>query len=645
MATTIVTKSGSGAPTASNLVAGELAVDLTNKRLYTENSSGTVLELGTNPASDVTFGDNTKAVFGDGSDLRIYHTGSHSTIENIGTGHLQIHTTDFRLKDSAGTESMILANADGNVQLYYNNAEKLATTATGIDVTGSVLADGLTVDDTSGTVGLFNSTAVASTLAINNTHANAWGSNIAFRTGGTDAGYFGSIGSLLGNTDQDLSVYSTAGNGFRIYTNGNNERLRVTSAGNVGIGTSSPNAVADLHVADTSDARIWLDATSADTMELYSGTGVGMFNRSNSYLMLGTNNTERMRIDASGNAGIGTSSPVNYGSGSQGLTINGTGNYQNLNLQVGGTTQFTIYTNGVSGTFINQVTADPMMFYTSDTERMRITSGGALEIGPAANKVIIKSQGSFQNTTLESHIINADGTGAYGSGDVLIQPRCSSVSSNNIVFGTSGGTNTTTERMRIDASGNLLVGSTTASAKLFVEKAESGNSFGARNTSASNIGTVGFFGADRNTTNGTFHYIDCYNYGSSTYRFRVADSGNATNTNNSYGALSDVKLKENIIDSGSQWDDIKALRVRKYSLKSDSLDAPNKLGVIAQELESVGMAGLVSESEDRDEEGNNLGTVTKTVAYSVLYMKAVKALQEAMERIETLEAKVAALES
>ena len=61
MATTIVTKNGSGAPTASDLVAGELAVDLTNKRLYTEDSGGTVLELGTNPASDVTFGDNTKA--------------------------------------------------------------------------------------------------------------------------------------------------------------------------------------------------------------------------------------------------------------------------------------------------------------------------------------------------------------------------------------------------------------------------------------------------------------------------------------------------------------------------------------------------------------------------------------------------------
>ncbi len=53
MATTIVTKSGSGAPAASDLVAGELAVDLTNGRLYTEDSGGTVLELGLNPNGNV----------------------------------------------------------------------------------------------------------------------------------------------------------------------------------------------------------------------------------------------------------------------------------------------------------------------------------------------------------------------------------------------------------------------------------------------------------------------------------------------------------------------------------------------------------------------------------------------------------------
>ena len=66
--------------------------------------------------------------------------------------------------------------------------------------------------------------------------------------------------------------------------------------------------------------------------------------------------------------------------------------------------------------------------------------------------------------------------------------------------------------------------------------------------------------------------------------------------------------------------------------------------MIAQEIEQVS-PGLVTETPDRDASGVDLGTVTKSVNYSVLYMKAVKALQEAMERIETLEAKVAALEA
>ena len=56
------------------------------------------------------------------------------------------------------------------------------------------------------------------------------------------------------------------------------------------------------------------------------------------------------------------------------------------------------------------------------------------------------------------------------------------------------------------------------------------------------------------------------------------------------------------------------------------------------------MNGLVEENTDRDENMKDLGTTTKSVKYSVLYMKAVKALQEAMTRIETLEAKVAKLE-
>lgn len=134
------------------------------------------------------------------------------------------------------------------------------------------------------------------------------------------------------------------------------------------------------------------------------------------------------------------------------------------------------------------------------------------------------------------------------------------------------------------------------------------------------------------------------------FRFYVWNDGDVVNHDNSYGAISDVKLKEQITDASSQWDDIKALTVRKYKMKSDVTEKGDsddlwRLGVVAQEVEAAGMSGLVKESPDRDADNNDLGTTTKEVKYSILYMKAVKALQEAMDRIETLEAKVAALES
>jgi hypothetical protein len=126
-------------------------------------------------------------------------------------------------------------------------------------------------------------------------------------------------------------------------------------------------------------------------------------------------------------------------------------------------------------------------------------------------------------------------------------------------------------------------------------------------------------------------------------QFTVDADGDVKNTNNSYGSISDIKLKQDVVDATSQWDDIKALRVRKYRFKRNP-DAALQIGLVAQEAEAVS-PGLVEETADRDEEGNDLGTTTKSVKYSVLYMKAVKALQEAMTRIEQLEAKVAALES
>ena len=115
-----------------------------------------------------------------------------------------------------------------------------------------------------------------------------------------------------------------------------------------------------------------------------------------------------------------------------------------------------------------------------------------------------------------------------------------------------------------------------------------------------------------------------------------ANNGNVTISTGSYGTISDEKLKENISDASSQWADVKALKVRKYSMKEDNLDSANKIGVIAQELETSGMNGLVEEIKWNKE-------TVKTVKYSILYMKAIKALQEAMTRIETLEIEVKAL--
>ena len=128
-------------------------------------------------------------------------------------------------------------------------------------------------------------------------------------------------------------------------------------------------------------------------------------------------------------------------------------------------------------------------------------------------------------------------------------------------------------------------------------------------------------------------------------QLRVKGDGDCENTNNRYSSISDSKLKENIVDANSQWDDIKAVQVRNYNFKADTgFGTHTQIGVVAQELETVS-PGLVKDSIDEDGDGNDLGTVTKSVSYSILYMKALKALQEAMTRIETLETKVAALEA
>jgi len=221
----------------------------------------------------------------------------------------------------------------------------------------------------------------------------------------------------------------------------------------------------------------------------------------------------------------------------------------------------------------------------------------------------------------------------------------------------TNGVNTIAERMRITSSGKLLVGETSSDNGVIEVKSSTTNSY------------KGYF------ANSTANYQNMRLYsdvgGTETETFRIENDGDVKNTNNSYGSISDERIKQDITDANSQWEDIKNLKIKNYKRKdqvAEGLDI-SMIGVVAQDLEKSGMSGLVSESipstgeiranpdfgtlENKvDADGNIEGVkaipkkdvTVKSVKYSVLYMKSIKALQEAITKIETLEARVKTLE-
>jgi hypothetical protein len=334
-------------------------------------------------------------------------------------------------------------------------------------------------------------------------------------------------------------------------------------------------------------------------------------------------------------------------------------------IQAGSASAPSIYVTGDINTGLYSPGADQFAVATGGTARLFIDSSGRLLVGTSSARsniyvgganpvpnVQFESVGNNYNAglslinysasgfspslTLGLSLSNTAGTNAAVSADLLygiinfvgndgtnfrtgasIVAACDGAVSTGdlptrLVFSvTRDNEASPTERMRLDKNGEL----DNYSSGSYIYKARS----------SSGAGTTNFlyWGAYSATSTG-----------SGTESFRVYTNGNVQNTNNSYAGISDAKLKENIVDAGSQWDDLKAFQVRKFNFKEGQTHT--QIGLIAQEVELVSPK-LVIESPDRDAEGNDLGTVTKSVNYSVLYMKAVKALQEAMERIEVLE--------
>jgi len=266
-----------------------------------------------------------------------------------------------------------------------------------------------------------------------------------------------------------------------------------------------------------------------------------------------------------------------------------------------------------------------------------------------------------------SSIINADTTDGVKitsdtSGELLLQSAgttVETVSSTGVaVTGTSTANSFIPTSSTAPTNGMYLVDSTTvgmsANGTTGTEFETGGNvkfSYNVKidtdstNSSRLNVtapSTARAITAYRKTTGASDFVIGVYSDVTSTNTFhcRIDADGDVKNTNNSYGAISDQTVKQQIVDANSQLDDIKSIQVRKYKLNSEveafGDNAPTHIGVIAQELEAAGMNGLV----DDDTETN-----LKSVKYSVLYMKAIKALQEAITKIEDLEARISVLEN
>jgi hypothetical protein len=366
-----------------------------------------------------------------------------------------------------------------------------------------------------------------------------------------------------------------------------NRLFTITKTGAVGIGTTSPGFKLDVASASGSSTVSQFSFTGGNSVYLKlanASNTQGFIGYETQDLTFYNNNTESLRIDSSGRLLVGTSSTFD----------------QSARLQVIADTGTSVAAN----------------FYSYGADNSQFFIGAAR--GTVASPTTLNSSDTIGGVYFRGHDGTSFKTGAQIQAQIDGITPSSDLPSRLVFSTTADGASSPTERMRIDSSGtHQLYG---INDTLF-----------SRTNRGAGTSYVTFAGVHSSTGPGT-GTPSCFIY----------SNGNIQNTNNSYGAISDLKLKENIVDASSQWDDLKALQVRNYNFKEGQTHT--QIGLVAQEAELVS-PGLVSESPDRDAEGNDLGTVTKSVNYSVLYMKAVKALQEAMERIETLEAKVAALES
>jgi hypothetical protein len=408
----------------------------------------------------ITMPDNASAYFGASNDLQIVHNGSHSYIADSGTGNLYIQTsTGLIVQNSTGTETMATFTENGDVKLYYDNNLKLATTATGIDVTGTVTA-----------TGTFTGTSATLTTADNTTQ-------LTLKSTDDDL-----------NSGPELDFYrlsaSPADNDYlgRVKYIGRNDNAQDVTAVDilarmVDVSDGTEDATYNIRVmkAGTIIERVTLNETET----ILNEAGADLDFRVESDTV-----THALFVQGSdGNVGIGTSSPsakvmsnVNTFTDADKIAFKGYNNqavgvyanFQNATTGTGFADGFRLGIDDSENAQIMNGENTAMTFATSATERMRIDSSGDVGIGTSSPATKLHLATAINTGLLVS---STDGTTfkgiAFNTSDN--QFTVGTQTNHPIVLFTNN-----TERMRIDSSGNVGIGTSSPSGNLQIVTATAG---------------------------------------------------------------------------------------------------------------------------------------------------------------------------
>ena len=295
---------------SAKLVTTSGGVTVTGLTTTTDlTATGTTTLAGASTSADITFGDNVKATFGN-SDLQIYHDGSHSYISDVGTGNLYLKGSSSIFLQHANNDVGFKSTANSSAILYFDNLERLETSGTGVDITGTLTSDGLTVNGNAtiqqdDALIFIKETDGTNIAAVGDLTGAGQGGAFYYDHGGTATiqlkSYEASTIENGLNVKGDISFYEDTGTTPKFFWDASAEYL--------GLGTTTPDTNLHVYHATRNNVAVFESGDADVSVYLRDGNSTSIsavgIGASTDDLTFRSGNAERMRIDSSGNVGIG----------------------------------------------------------------------------------------------------------------------------------------------------------------------------------------------------------------------------------------------------------------------------------------------------------------------------------------------------